>query len=182
MRRLIPVAAGAAGLLLAGLAVAALAHSALAQDSYSYRAALTPGLEVPRAKAPANARGLFTGTVTEGGANRSLRWTLTFSNLSGKAVAAHVHKGRPGVAGGVLVPLCGPCKPGQSGSVPIPKEAADALKQGRAYVNVHTARNQAGEIRGQAKLTGKTAGPGAGSGDTTSSSTTPTTTDPYDGY
>jgi len=182
MRRLIPVAAGAAGLLLAGLAVAALAHSKLAQDSYSYRAALTPGLEVPRAKAPANARGLFTGTVTEDGANRSLQWRLTFSNLSGKAVAAHVHKGRPGVAGGVLVPLCGPCKTGRSGSVQISKKAADALKQGRAYVNVHTARNQAGEIRGQAKLTGKTAGPGAGSGGTTSSSTTPTTTDPYVGY
>ena len=75
------------------------------------------------------------------------------------------------------------------GSVQISKEAAEALKQGRAYVNVHTARNQAGEIRGQATLTGKTAGPGAGSGSTTSSSTsttpttTPTTTDPYDdGY
>lgn len=182
MRRLIPVAAGAAGLLLAGLAVAALAHSKLAQDSYSYRAALTPGLEVPRAKAPANARGLFTGTVTEDGANRSLRWTLTFGNLSGKAVAAHVHKGRRGVAGGVLVPLCGPCKTGQSGSVQVSKEAADALRQGRAYVNVHTARNQAGEIRGQAKLTGQTSGPGAGSSGTTSSSTTPTTTGPYDGY
>lgn len=182
MKRLIPVAAGAAGLLFAGLAVAALAHSKLAQDLYSYRAALTPGLEVPSAKAPANARGLFTGTVTEDGANRSLRWTLTFGNLSGKAVAAHVHKGRRSVAGGVLVPLCGPCTTGQRGSVQISKEASDALKQGRAYVNVHTAKNQAGEIRGQAKLTGKTAGPGASGGGTTSPSTTPTTTDPYAGY
>jgi hypothetical protein len=34
----------------------------------------------------------------------------------------------------------------------ISTDVADALEQGSAYVNVHTAKNAAGEIRGQAKL------------------------------
>ena len=32
------------------------------------------------------------------------------------------------------------------------KDAADVLERGGAYVNVHTAKNAAGEIRGQIKL------------------------------
>ena len=79
----------------------------------------------------------------------TLTWKLTFSHLSGKALAAHIHSGKPGVAGAVLVPLCGPCKGGQTGKTHITKSVVDVLESGRAYVNVHTPKNQAGEIRGQ---------------------------------
>jgi hypothetical protein len=34
-------------------------------------------------------------------------------------------------------------------STPLTAAVLAALEAGRAYVNVHTARNQAGEIRGQ---------------------------------
>ena len=67
-------------------------------------------------------------------------------------MAAHVHKGRAGVAGAVIVPLCGPCKNGQTGQAKVSKNTADVLESGLAYVNVHTAKNAAGEIRGQVKL------------------------------
>ena len=140
------------GAAAVALAAAAVALGAPAKSTYTYKATITPASEVPRPSAPAKARGVFTATVTENGAARSIRWTLTFRNLSGKAVAAHIHKGKPGVAGTVLLGLCGPCRTGQTGRATISSDVADALEQGRAYVNVHTAKNTAGEIRGQIKL------------------------------
>lgn len=133
-----------------------VAYAATAKGSYSYRATMTPKQEVPKPTAPAKAGGVFTATVTENGTKRSIRWTLTFHNLSGKAVAAHIHLGKPGVAGGVLFPLCGPCKNGATGRLAISTDAADALEQGNAYANIHTAKNAGGEIRGPAKLVGHT--------------------------
>ena len=41
---------------------------------------------------------------------------------------AHIHKGKRGVAGDVLIPLCGPCKSGQTGQMKISKDAADLLE------------------------------------------------------
>ncbi len=138
------------------LALAGLAVAAVTTDTYTYRAALTPGAEVPKAKAPAGAKGAFTATVTVNGTASTLKWTLTFRGLSGKALAAHIHKGKPGIAGAVLVPLCGPCTSGKKGRATITKSVATLLQRGTAYVNVHTAKNAAGEIRGQVKFVKKT--------------------------
>jgi hypothetical protein len=83
-----------------------------------------------------------------------LKWKLTFSKLSGAATAAHIHKGKAGVAGPVVVPLCGPCRSGQTGKATISKSVVSALEAGNAYVNVHTTKNANGEIRGQVKVSG----------------------------
>ena len=99
MPKLVLSIAGAVALAIVGVALAGSAGTA-----YSYRAALAPGGEVPKPKAPAGARGVFTATVTESGSTRTLSWKLTFRGLSGKAVAAHIHKGKAGVAGAVIVP------------------------------------------------------------------------------
>ena len=107
-----------------------------------------------RAEGRGNAKGGFTGTYTENTAGAVLKWKLTFTGLTGKAVAAHIHRGKRGVAGAVIVPLCGPCSNGQSGTVTISKAVIKTLEGGTAYVNVHTAKNQAGEIRGQIKVAG----------------------------
>jgi hypothetical protein len=106
--------------------------------------------EVPRPRGRANrARGTFRATVTKTGSSATLAWRLTFSRLTGRAVAAHVHLGRRGRAGGVAVPLCGPCRSGARGTATLQANVLAALQTGRAYVNVHTPRNAAGEIRGQ---------------------------------
>ena len=60
-----------------------------------------------------------------------------------------MHLGRPGVAGPVAVPLCGPCLTGAHGIARVPVKVRAALLSGGAYVNVHTAKNKAGEVRGQ---------------------------------
>jgi hypothetical protein len=145
---------GAAVIALVALAATATALAAVAKETYSYKATMTLGQEVPKAKAPATAGGSFKATVTENGGKRSIRWTLTFHNLSGKATAAHIHKGKPGVAGGVILALCGPCKSGATGNVSTSTAVGDALEHGNAYVNVHTDKNAAGEIRGAVKLVG----------------------------
>jgi len=124
-------------------------------ETYSFAAKLTGAAEVPKPKAPAGAGGAFTAKSVESGSKVTFHWKLTFRGLSGKAMAAHVHLGRKGKAGPVVVPLCGPCKSGQSGTAVIPGSVEDALEKGTAYVNVHTPKNAAGEIRGQVALTGK---------------------------
>jgi hypothetical protein len=111
---------------------------------------LTARQEVPKPKGRVNrARGTFTGTIVESGATTRLGWRLTFGRLSGRAVAAHIHVGARGKAGPVAIPLCGPCRSGMRRQVTLSPSVVAALEAGRAYVNVHTARNTAGEVRGQ---------------------------------
>ena len=138
---------------VAALTLTAVATAASTADVFTYRTVLFASAEVPKPTAPAGAGGVFTSTVTKDGSAYAIAWKLTFKKLSGPAVAAHVHRGRPGVAGGVILALCGPCRSGQSGKTTITKTVAEAMRRGTAYVNVHTAKNSAGEIRGQAKLT-----------------------------
>ena len=95
------------------------------------------------------ASGKFTASVS----GTKITWKLTFGHLTGAASAAHIHTGKKGVAGAVLVPLCGPCKTGTSGSATLTSAELKAMKAGTTYVNVHTAKNPNGEIRGQVKMT-----------------------------
>ena len=145
-------------LLLALSTIAALALCGLAAGGgsavvFTYRTTLTARAEVPKPVAPAGAGGVFSSTVTKDGSAYSISWKLTYRRLSGRAVAAHLHRGRAGTAGGVILALCGPCRSGQTGRAKLTRAVAEAMRRGTAYVNVHTAKNTAGEIRGQVKLT-----------------------------
>jgi CHRD domain len=116
----------------------------------SLKVALRASQERPKPKGKVRrARGTFTATVTKQGSSAVIAWRLTFSRLTGKAIAAHIHSGRRGVAGPVIVPLCTPCKSGVSGRATVSASVLSVLESSRAYVNVHTRKNAAGEIRGQ---------------------------------
>jgi hypothetical protein len=175
MRRpslLVAGAVAAVGLFAAGLAVAASGGSGSATK---FITKLNARSETPRPKGATLATGLFTATLS----GSSLTWRLTFSRLTGKALAAHIHLGRAGVAGPVAVPLCGPCVSGVHKTSKLTSRVKTALMSGRAYVNVHTAKNPAGEIRGQVA-----GGRPAAVATTTPPQTQPTTTDDggYGGY
>ena len=134
-------------LLVAGaVAVLALAAVSFARSNVSVTAKLTVAQEVPKqaVKAP-HAHGSFTATLT----GKKLKWKLTFGGLSGPATAAHIHIGAMGKAGPVAVALCGPCKSGASGTATISAAVLKKIDKHLAYVNVHTKKNPAGEIRGQ---------------------------------
>jgi hypothetical protein len=116
----------------------------------SVKTSLRAAQERPKPKGKVRrARGTFTATITRSGTSGVIVWRLTFRRLTGHAVAAHIHSGVRGQAGSVIVPLCAPCKSGARGRATVGASVLDALEAGRAYVNVHTKKNQAGEIRGQ---------------------------------
>lgn len=118
-------------------------------SSATVRPTLNARQEVPRPKGAGRAVGRFTVTAVKTGSSAVLTWRLTYSKLTGRAVAAHIHLGRRGVAGRVVVSLCGPCRSGATGRATVTGPVLAALESGGAYVNVHTPRNPAGEIRAQ---------------------------------
>lgn len=142
-------------------------------------ARLNAAQEVPRPRARVGAGGAFAGGLVRSGAGGRLTWRLTFQRLSGAAAASHVHIGKRGKPGGVAVALCGPCRSGARGTARLNAKTVRALLSGNAYVNVHTARNAAGEIRGQISTTA--APPPAPPPSQSTGTTTGTTTydDPY---
>jgi hypothetical protein len=116
----------------------------------SIKTTLRASQERPKPKGKlAKAKGTFTATVTRTGTTGSITWRLTFSKLSGRAIAAHIHSGARGKAGPVIVPLCAPCRSGAHGTATVAASVLDALESGKTYVNIHTPKNPAGEIRGQ---------------------------------
>jgi ABC-type nitrate/sulfonate/bicarbonate transport system substrate-binding protein len=92
------------------------------------------------------ATGTFTGTLRQSG---QLSWRLASSGLSGRPTAVTLHVASAGKTGPTRLTLCRACKAGQSGTIRVGSGLARALKQGRAYVNVRTAKRPAGEARGQ---------------------------------
>ena len=134
--------------LIVCAAIAAYAALAGAASSRTDRfsASLNRGQEVPKPKGVAIlASGRFTATLS----GSKLSWKLTFKHLTGSATAAHIHIAARGKPGPVAVPLCGPCTSGVSNTSVVTSAVVSAMKKGNAYVNVHTAKNPAGEIRGQ---------------------------------
>lgn len=141
-----------AGALALAFALAAVGGAAARSQANTLHieADMVAANETPTPKGDVgSAHGTFTATLTKSGTGGQLSWRLEFSGLTGNAIAAHIHVGAAGVAGPVRVPLCTPCTSGVSGTATITAEVLDAIMTGRAYVNVHTPTNPAGEIRDQ---------------------------------
>ena len=84
--------------------------------------------------------------------SKKLSWKGTYSDLSGPATAAHFHgPGPSGKNAGVMVPIFqgDAAKSPFEGSATLNDAQAKALMDGEMYVNIHTAANKGGEIRGQ---------------------------------
>ena len=148
MKRFVLLVTG--GALTLALVIAGGAGARSQATTARVSAALNAANETPTPKGDVSAaRGTLTATLTKSAAGASMSWRLEFSNLSGPAVAAHIHVAGRGVAGPVRVPLCAPCSSGVTGTANITAEVLDAILTDRAYANVHTALNGAGEIRDQ---------------------------------
>jgi len=101
--------------------------------------------EVP----PVKSAGAGTGTIIIG-TDRTVSGSVTSTGIAG--TAAHIHEAAPGKNGPVIVPLT---KNGDTYAVPAGAKLTDAqfasFQAGNLYVNVHTAANPGGELRGQLK-------------------------------
>jgi hypothetical protein len=110
-----------------------------------YTASLDAAQEVP---APTVGAPSPTGTAKFAlNADNTLTYTVTAQNLSGAALAAHIHQGDPGVPGGILVSLDAATLTGTTTA--LTDDQVTTLKAGGLYVNIHTANNISGEIPGQ---------------------------------
>ena len=114
-------------------------------EQINFKADLSGASEVP----PVTSAGKGTATAALDTASKTLSWTVTYSGLT--PTAGHIHG--PAAAGtnaGVLVPFSGtnlasPIK----GSATLTDAQISDLEAGRTYINLHTADNKGGEIRGQ---------------------------------
>lgn len=146
MRRSVTYAAPAlVAVIVSATAVAGSVAPSGPSATADLKAFLTVRQEIPAPKG-ASGSGTFTATVT----GNTIKWRLTFKGLTGRAAAAHIHAALAGRANPApAVALCGPCTNGQTGSVTASAAVIAKIVGGATYVNVHTAKNPGGEIRGQ---------------------------------
>ncbi len=81
--------------------------------------------------------------------NGVLKINATFTGLSGAITAAHFHSGAPGESGGVVQDLSTFINGNTISGEVDPTSFLMDLMAGNIYLNVHTALNPSGEIRGQ---------------------------------
>lgn len=140
MTKVIRIAVGS--LIATGLAFASAAAA-----EHKLKAVLDSKQEVP-----ANASmGKGSAEITVNDATKEISWKVTYEGLTGDAVAAHIHG--PAAAGtnaGVMVNFgMAPFKSPIEGKATLTDAQMADILAGRAYVNLHTAANKGGEIRGQ---------------------------------
>jgi hypothetical protein len=131
-------------LVLLGALVVALvpAIAFAAPQKNSLHATLTGNAETP--KGDSDGRG--TAEIKING--KQVCWELTVSKI-GKPNAAHIHKGKAGVAGPVVVPLGATYKAKGCTQSTAALARAILAKPGSYYVNVHNAKYPGGAVRGQ---------------------------------
>jgi hypothetical protein len=111
----------------------------------TFKANMSGKTEVP----PNTTAGSGTVTATYDSDSKKLTWKGSYSGLTGPATAAHFHGPAPaGKNAGVMIPIAPATSP-LEGSATLNDAQAKALMDGDMYVNVHTAANKGGEIRGQ---------------------------------
>jgi hypothetical protein len=126
------------------IAFAVPAHA----EMMTFKADMKPASEVP----PNATTGSGAVTATYDTESKKLTYSGTYSGLSGPAIAAHFHgPAEPGKNAPVVVPIfaAATAKSPFEGSATLTDAQAADLLGGRMYVNVHTAANKGGEIRGQ---------------------------------
>jgi CHRD domain len=117
----------------------------------TFKVALVGAQETP----PVTTAATGTADITYDPSTMVVTWNVTCSGLSGPATMAHFHgPAKPGAAAppaiwlsekGSTAPIEGSIK----GQATLTAEQAQQFLAGDWYINVHTAANPKGEIRGQ---------------------------------
>ncbi len=117
----------------------------MTMSTQTFRASLSAAAEVP----PNASTATGTAEASFDKASSVLKWRIVYSGLTGPATAGHIHgPALPGANAGVVVPFPSIESPAEVADTLTPAQVAD-LMSGKWYVNIHTAQNPGGEIRGQ---------------------------------
>lgn len=131
--------------LTAGLTLG-VCGSVLAADTTAFAAALSGTQEVPSNSSTGSGR--LEATLDK--QTSVLRWSLTYTGLTGAVKAGHFHG--PAAAGanaGVALGFTGSMESPIQGSATLTAAQIEDLAAGKWYVNLHTAAHPGGELRGQ---------------------------------
>src|SRR6195952_2357600 len=132
--------------VLATLALGATFAFAGPAFAHKMKAALDGKSEVP----PNTSAATGAADIDYDAASKKLSWKVTYTGLSGPATAAHFHgPAEAGKNAGVAVAIPNATSSPAEGSATLTEAQAADLMAGKYYVNVHTAANPGGEIRGQ---------------------------------
>ncbi len=135
-------------------AIGALAFTGCSMMDSSSRATTMAGsMNVPltaRAEVPPNGSS-GSGLAKLDLDGSVLKWTVTYQGMTGPVTAGHIHGPAPeGANAGVVIPFSSTANPITGSATLSPAQLAD-MKAGLYYVNLHTAANPGGEVRGQIK-------------------------------
>jgi len=130
----------------AAMALSLFAAGAAHAATVKFTAMLNGAAETP----PTSSQGTGDMVGKLDTTTKTFTYTVTFAGLTGPATMAHFHgPAAVGAKAGVQVPLgMAPTSPIQGSKVLTDAQISD-LEAGLWYVNVHTAANPGGEIRGQ---------------------------------
>ena len=131
--------------LAVGVAFCALSWNAAKAAEIRYAAVLTGAEEVP----PNATAGTGRATATLDTTTKTLNYEVTYSGLTGPAVAAHFHgPASPGQNAPPIITIKSAPSP-MKGEAPLTDVQIGDLQGGMWYFNIHTAAHPTGEIRGQ---------------------------------
>ena len=131
------------------IAAAAGACVALGGPAFAEKMTMKVNLDAA-SQVPANTSpGKGTADVGFDSTTKMLTWKVTYSGVTGPATMAHFHgPAEAGKNGPVAVPLKDAAS-GAEGSATLTDAQATDLMAWKYYINIHTAANPGGEIRGQ---------------------------------
>ncbi len=133
-------------LVLVMTAVGVLALPALpaSAETIALGAELSGKNDIP----PNDTTGSGVAELTYDTATKELSWKVTYSGLTGPAIAAHIHGPAPsGGNAGVMIGFADAASPIE-GSTTLDESKEKAVLAGHTYVNIHTDAHPGGEIRG----------------------------------
>ncbi len=137
------------GLTLSALVLAVAGCASTPPPPINFAATLSGASEVPPVVTAA--KGSFTARYLP--ENGLLLWNMSYDGLSGPATMAHIHGPASETQNaGVMIGFNNPVSSPMAGQVTLTPAQFAELKDGKLYVNVHTAANRGGEIRGQLKM------------------------------
>jgi hypothetical protein len=125
--------------------VAVVAANAAAARTVTFEIALKGKNEAPAA--PASNKGKVELRLNT--ATGKVCWEFKLAKIDGKPSQAHIHKGKVGVSGNIVVPLG--ANYNRQGCTSEAKSLVKSIAghPGAYYVNVHNAKHPLGAMRGQ---------------------------------